>query len=75
MTTGPDNNGRGEPQRVDDAPRILEAFRQAVREAVWQHKLAGNPVATWRDGKVHWVQPDEIKGPPPAAGGLNGRGL
>jgi len=36
------------------------AIRKAVREAVLAHARAGNPVATWRDGKVVWIQPEEI---------------
>lgn len=47
-------------ERVNDIPRILRAMQQAVREAVWQHKLAGNPVAVWRDGQVVWIQPEDI---------------
>jgi hypothetical protein len=35
-------------------------MRQAVREAVLMHKRLGNPVADWRDGKVVWVQPEDI---------------
>jgi len=34
--------------------------RQAVREAVLDHKRAGNPVAGWKDGKVVIVQPEDI---------------
>lgn len=74
MTGNPKTNKRNEPLRVDDSRGMFEAIRQAGREAVWQHKLAGNPVATWQDGKVRWVQPDEIKGPAPTAPGANGRG-
>ena len=47
-------------ERVNDIPRILRAMQQAVREAIWQHKLAGNPVAVWRDGQVVWIQPEDI---------------
>lgn len=25
-----------------------------------RHKLLGQPVVVWRDGKVVWLQPDEI---------------
>jgi len=47
-------------ERVNDIPRILRAMQQAVREAIWRHKLAGNPVAVWRDGQVVWIQPEDI---------------
>ena len=47
-------------ERVDDIPRILRALRQAVQEALRQHKLAGNPVAVWREGQVVWIPPEDI---------------
>ena len=47
-------------ERINDLPRILEAMKQAVREALLRHKQAGNPVAAWRDGHVVWIQPDEL---------------
>ena len=43
----------------DDA-RIQAALDEAVRAAILDHKRAGNPIATWRDGKVVWLSPDEI---------------
>ncbi|MBA2333599.1 MAG: hypothetical protein H0V90_01540 [Blastocatellia bacterium] len=39
---------------------IDQAFKKAVREALLKHKLAGNPVAVSRDGKVAILQPEEI---------------
>jgi hypothetical protein len=47
-------------ERVDDLPRILEAMRLAVREALLDHKRAGNPVAVWRNERVEWIQPQDI---------------
>ena len=54
-----------QPQRsiselMADHTLITDAIRRAVREAVLQHAIAGNPVATWRDGKVVWISPEEI---------------
>lgn len=46
-----------------DGTEIDRAMRQAVREAVLMHKKMGYPVAEWRDGKVVWLQPDEINLP------------
>jgi hypothetical protein len=40
---------------------VDRALARAIREAVIAHKRAGNPIATWRDGKVVWVQPKDIK--------------
>jgi hypothetical protein len=28
------------------------------------HKLAGNPVVVWRNGRVEWISPEEIPDPP-----------
>lgn len=39
---------------------IDQALNKAVREAVLQHKRAGNPVAAWRDGKTVWLKTEEI---------------
>jgi len=36
------------------------ALRKAGQEAVREHARAGFPVATWKDGKVVWLQPDEV---------------
>lgn len=46
--------------RVNDIPRILRALRRAVREALQDHKRAGNPVAIWRNGRVEWIPPEDI---------------
>lgn len=39
---------------------IDRAVTLAVREALLDHKRAGNPVAIWEDGKVKIVPPEEI---------------
>ena len=56
--------------RRDDSPDIDQIFRErtpidqalakARREAVRQHKLTGQPLVTWRDGKVVLVPPDQV---------------
>jgi len=43
-----------------EGAEIDRALAKAVREAVRRHKLLGNPIATWRDNQVVWLQPDEI---------------
>jgi len=56
----------GDPaERVHDVGRILEAINQGVREALLRHKQAGVPIATWRNGKVERIAPEniEIDGP------------
>lgn len=44
-----------------DKERIKAAVENAVREAVRKHKQAGNPVVAIKDGKMVWLQPDEIE--------------
>jgi hypothetical protein len=59
MTSEPERE-RQPYERVHDIPLILEQMRLAVREALALHKRMGNPVAVWRDGKVEWIQPEDI---------------
>lgn len=47
----------------NDREGMERALAKAVRQALLQHKRAGNPVATWRDGKVAWIPPEEIEIP------------
>jgi hypothetical protein len=47
---------------AEGAP-IDRAIEKAVREALRQHKRAGNPIAEWRNGKVNWVKPEDIHVP------------
>jgi hypothetical protein len=57
-----DNARSGRPlsERVRDLELIEQALARAVRDALRQHKQAGNPVAAWRDGKVVWIAPEDI---------------
>ena len=58
--TGPAAPELPPAERVHDVARILAALRQAVQQALLSHKQAGNPVAIWRNGRVEWVQPEDI---------------
>jgi hypothetical protein len=54
-----------EMDRIDrifaEGTAIDLALRKAVREAVQRHKKLGNPIATWRDGQVVWIAPEDIR--------------
>jgi hypothetical protein len=39
---------------------IDKALREAARSALRFHKRIGNPVAAWKNGKVVWIQPEDI---------------
>ena len=47
-------------ERLKDRPRIMKALRKAAALAMLEHKRAGVPVATWEDGQVVWIQPEDI---------------
>ncbi|MBM4056411.1 MAG: hypothetical protein FJ264_17430 [Planctomycetes bacterium] len=44
----------------EDKEKITRALSEAVNQALLQHKRAGNPVASWKDGKLVWIQPEDI---------------
>lgn len=44
----------------DDGTAIDADLKAAVREAVRRHKLLGQPIVEWRDGRVVLTPPDEI---------------
>ncbi len=37
-----------------------KALKEAVAEALAEHKLRGRPIIIWRDGKVVSIPPEEI---------------
>ena len=52
------------PKNVDelfrDGTPIDAAMREAARDAVRRHKLLGIPVATWQNGQVVIIAPEDI---------------
>jgi hypothetical protein len=48
------------PDILENTRQVTQRLAVAVREALLDHKRAGNPVAVWRDGKVVIVPPEEI---------------
>jgi hypothetical protein len=44
----------------EDGRAIDEALKEAARDARRLHKALGNPMATWKDGQVVWVRPEDI---------------
>jgi hypothetical protein len=58
---GPSSDPLGE--RLRDDRLIEDAMARAIRDALRRHKQAGNPVATWRDGRVVWIPAEEIQVP------------
>jgi hypothetical protein len=44
----------------EDGRAIDEALKEAARDARRLHKALGNPMATWRNGQVVLVPPEDI---------------
>jgi glutaredoxin-related protein len=52
---------RQEIVRRFNSPEFLTAaITKATRDAIRHHKAIGNPIATWKDGKVLIIQPEDI---------------
>jgi len=49
---------------IDHGKDIERVLQRAVHDALRMHKRIGNPIATWKDGKVVIVPPEEIIIPP-----------
>jgi hypothetical protein len=48
-------------QLFQDGRAIDAALKEAARDARRLHKALGNPMVTWENGQVVWVQPEDIK--------------
>lgn len=51
-----------DPNRIlqEERPRIHQAFRRGVQEALLRHKERGLPVVIERNGKIEWVPAEEL---------------
>jgi len=49
---------------IAEGHRIDAALREAARRTLLEHKLLGQPVVVWKDGKTVWLSADEIVVPP-----------
>lgn len=53
---------------VDDAiskffqnpQRVTQVLPAGIRLALQQHKQAGNPICSWQNGEIVWIEPDKI---------------
>lgn len=48
------------PEMIGLRSEIDAAMAQANRMALLRHARLGEPVSTWRDGKVVWLSPKEV---------------
>ena len=49
--------------RFSDDQEVDSAVKEAVRQALAEHKRKGNTIAVWGAGEVRIVKPDEIQVP------------
>lgn len=47
-------------RRFSNRDLLLALIQKAVREAIIEHEMAGNPIAASVDGKVVIIQPEDI---------------
>ena len=66
VIAGPNGAGKSTvaPAVVHTPGLVDGAMKKGVREALRRHKLRGESIAVWRDGKVVIVPPEEIEVPP-----------
>lgn len=62
---GPQPDGlRADPHVIFTTPGLVDAaMRKAAQQAVRRHRLLGESIAVWRDGKVVIVPAEEIEVP------------
>jgi hypothetical protein len=48
------------PELLKDRDRIKNALRKAVQHAIRFHKIMGQPIVVWQDGKVVHIPPEDI---------------
>ncbi len=46
---------------MNDPERVRIIIQSAINAALLMHKRAGNPVCESKNGKVVWVQPEDIQ--------------
>jgi hypothetical protein len=46
---------------MNDPMRVRDIIQSGINAALLRHKQAGNPVCEWRDNKVVWIKPENIR--------------
>lgn len=45
---------------INNPEIVTKAIQKGIKEALLKHKQAGHKVSTWRDGKVVWINPEDV---------------
>ena len=54
-------NGKFDLNSPETSEKIDRAFKEAMKETRRKHKEAGVPMVVSRNGKIVYIQPDEIE--------------
>ena len=59
--TKPEKNDDKISEIMNDPMRVRDIIQSGINAALLRHKQAGNPVCEWRDNKVVWIKPENIR--------------
>ena len=45
----------------NDESTVTNAIQAGINAALLKHKQLGQPICVWREGKVVWIAPENIK--------------
>lgn len=64
LTQAPEDAAHAELiRRFSSDDVLLSLVKEAIHEAILDHKRVGNPVAAMKDGKLAIIQPEDIEVP------------
>lgn len=46
---------------MNDPEEVRRILQTAINDALLKHKQAGNPVCGFKNGKIFWLKPQEIR--------------
>lgn len=46
---------------MNDPEEVQKILQTAINDALLKHKQAGNPVCGFKNGKIFWLQPNDIE--------------
>ena len=46
---------------LKDPKKVTQIIQSGIKAALIKHKQAGNPICEWRDDKIVWIPPEQIK--------------
>jgi hypothetical protein len=59
------NNAHREDDEIlnvfNDVDTVRAAMQAGINAALLRHKKLGYPICVWRNGKVEWIAPENIK--------------